>query len=262
MPQYRIAVFLLTASVGISGGAAPAWADVFRFIDEKGTIHFTDHLPARNKYQTVKLPEVPKKSGVRPSSKSNGAPISQAVNPNPVKFNVADKSKYGHHIQRISGKYSIDPLLVHSIVRVESDFKPRAVSPKGAMGLMQLMPETARLYRVRNVFDPEENIEGGVRFLSHLMKTYNRDLTLVLAAYNAGETAVNRYNGVPPFSETREYIYKVMREHRRVREELWSRPAGGEIQPVSAPYPTRPKVYRYKGEDGSYVLSDKPGQNL
>ena len=261
MIDYRVTVFILTACFGISAGS-PVWADVFRFIDKNGTIHFTDHLPKKKKFRTIKLPKIPKKAKVQTVQKSNGIGKSKKVNRSPTKFSVADKSEFGHYIQYISGKYSVDPILVHSIVRVESDFRPHVVSPKGAMGLMQLMPETVRSYQVRNVFDPQQNIEGGVRFLSHLMKTYNRDLTLVLAAYNAGETAVNRYNGVPPFSETRNYINKVRGEHMKVRNELLNGNTGSGIKRASTKYRIKRKVYRYKGKDGSYIFSDIPGQNL
>jgi soluble lytic murein transglycosylase-like protein len=113
-------------------------------------------------------------------------------------------------IRSASGRYGVDPHLVRAVIKVESDFNTQARSHKGAQGLMQLMPETAQLHRVNNAYDPEENIDGGVRHLRLLLDRYQGDLNLTLAAYNAGVKAVERHRGVPPFMETREYIRRVM----------------------------------------------------
>ncbi len=112
-------------------------------------------------------------------------------------------------IQRSASRHQVDPDLVRAIVRVESNYNPYAVSSRGAQGLMQLIPATARRFGVRDAFDPSANLEGGIRYLKHLMELYDGDLELVLAAYNAGENAVRRYNGVPPFRETRNYLRKI-----------------------------------------------------
>ena len=109
-----------------------------------------------------------------------------------------------------STRRGLDARLVRSVILVESNFNPRAVSPKGARGLMQLMPQTARRYGVTNVHDAAENIRGGVAYLSDLMTAFRGDLALVLAAYNAGEGAVQKYSGVPPYPETREYVRRAM----------------------------------------------------
>lgn len=115
------------------------------------------------------------------------------------------------HIREVAIRYRISPLLVAAIVEAESDFNPRAVSRRGARGLMQLMPRTAASVRVEDTFDPYENIEGGVRHLRRLMDRFNGDLPLVLAAYNAGEQAVLLYGGVPPYPETRRYVVRILR---------------------------------------------------
>lgn len=115
------------------------------------------------------------------------------------------------HIREVAVRHDISPLLVAAIVEAESEFNPRAVSRRGARGLMQLMPRTAASVQVEDSFDPYENIEGGVRHLRRLMDRFNGDLPLVLAAYNAGEQAVLLYGGVPPYPETRRYVVRIVR---------------------------------------------------
>lgn len=115
------------------------------------------------------------------------------------------------HIQEVAARYDLSPRLIAAIIEAESEFNPRAVSRKGARGLMQLMPETAASLQVAEPFDPFENIEGGVRHLRALMDRFNGNLPLVLAAYNAGEQAVAQYRGVPPYRETRRYVARIMR---------------------------------------------------
>ena len=113
-----------------------------------------------------------------------------------------------------AGRLSVDPALVEAIVAVESAFNPWALSPKGAMGLMQLMPQTATRYGVSDPFDPQENLTGGIRYLSDLLRLFDGDLPQVLAAYNAGENAVLRYRGLPPYRETRDYVRKVLARYQ------------------------------------------------
>ena len=117
--------------------------------------------------------------------------------------------KYDQIISSMAQKYNVDPDLIHSIIRAESNYNSHAVSPKGAVGLMQLMPETAKEYGVKDRYDPIENIEGGVKYLKDLFKTYGQKDDLVLAAYNAGSEAVKKHEGIPPFPETIQYIQRV-----------------------------------------------------
>ena len=141
-------------------------------------------------------------------------------------------------IQRLAQQYSVDPHLVQAIIRVESNFDPHAVSRAGAQGLMQLMPDTAARYRVEDPFDPQANIEGGIRYLRDLLRLFPSDLRHVLAAYNAGEGAVQQYGGMPPYPETQRYVERVLALY------------------TVAPPPPQGKIYRYRTASGSILLTD------
>jgi soluble lytic murein transglycosylase-like protein len=121
-------------------------------------------------------------------------------------------------IDEAARRHGIDPLLVHAVVHVESRYNRLALSPKGAEGLMQLIPSTARRFGVKNSFSSHENIEGGVKYLRFLQERF-QDLPRVLAAYNAGENAVERYNGIPPYPETQNYVYLVGRRYQELRRQ-------------------------------------------
>ena len=118
-------------------------------------------------------------------------------------------------IDQVATQYDIDPELVNAVARVESNFNPSAVSPKGALGIMQLLPSTADRFGVHDVYDPKQNIEGGVRYLKFLDNMFSGNLPLVLAAYNAGENAVKRFDGVPPYTETQNYIRKIQQFYKK-----------------------------------------------
>jgi len=122
-------------------------------------------------------------------------------------------------VNAASGRYRLDPDLVNSVIKAESGFNVRAVSPKGAQGLMQLMPGTASKLGVPNVFDPQANVEGGTRYLRELLERYNFDLVKALAAYNAGPERVEQFGGVPPFYETRAYVARVVRDFNKKKVE-------------------------------------------
>lgn len=141
------------------------------------------------------------------------------VLPVPQASYSSDSTRFDNIIASWSERYGIDPALVRAVVKVESDFNEVARSRKGAQGLMQLMPDTARLHNVANVYDPGENIEGGVKHLKLLVERFQGDLQLVLAAYNAGIQAVEKYGGIPPFAETKEYVRRVLNFHQRYRKD-------------------------------------------
>ncbi len=128
------------------------------------------------------------------------------------------KTKFDPHIFDLADTFKQDRALIKAIIQIESSFNPRAVSPKGAQGLMQLMPATANSYQVSDPFDVKDNLRGGIRYFAHLMNRYNNDVRLALAAYNAGETAVAKYNGIPPYPETQEYVKYVLRLHKNYQQ--------------------------------------------
>jgi hypothetical protein len=149
---------------------------------------------------------------------------------------IAEIVEIEAHIREVAVRYDIPPILVAAIVEAESEFNPRAVSRRGARGLMQLMPGTASSLRVTDTFDPYENIEGGVRHLRRLMDRYRGNLPVVLAAYNAGEQAVMVYGGVPPYRETRRYVSRILR--RIGRPDLVPQQRAGTVHTAVIPVST------------------------
>jgi len=158
---------------------------------------------------------------IGPRPVSFAAPAASAPAPRPDGFDDA--------VERISASQSLPPQLVHSVIKVESNYNPLALSPKGAQGLMQLMPATARRFGVVNPFDPIDNIQGGARYLKYLLDLYNGDYRLALAAYNAGEGAVEKYGSVPPFPETRNYLIQV---NQQIQKRFAAGPPPAESKPA------------------------------
>jgi soluble lytic murein transglycosylase-like protein len=212
----RFAVPLACASLAIVPlFPGVASADIFQYTDADGVVHFTSSRPsdARAKLYLrgvdAARPAVTKPSGgVAPGSFTAFAPQDK---------DVARFTRYDEWIREAATLYQIPEQLVRAVIKVESDYDPRAVSSAGARGLMQLMPDTADRLQVRDINDPRENIFGGVRYLRILANSFNGDLALTVAGYNAGEDAVMRYGGIPPYTQTRDYVVKVTGYYRRYR---------------------------------------------
>jgi hypothetical protein len=153
----------------------------------------------------------------------------------PTEVPVAERPQsLNEVIDTIGNRHHIDPDLINSVIRAESGFKPHAVSPKGAQGLMQLMPHTASQLGVANAFDPKSNVEGGTRYLRELLERYNFDLVKALAAYNAGPHRVEQYRGVPPYYETRAYVASIIRDFNRKKRAQQKISAASKSKPVTS----------------------------
>src|SRR5258705_3671416 len=172
-----------------------AGAQVYRLSEGDGTVHFTN-APTDPRYKNL-------------SGYSSGTSAGF------LRLPPADTARYTTEIKAAAERYGVSERVVQAVIRVESAFNPKAVSVKGAQGLMQLMPETASMLGVRNSFDPQQNIDGGVRHLRGLIDRFGNDLPLALAAYNAGEKAVVNHRGIPPFPETRDYVTRVLHLYDR-----------------------------------------------
>ena len=153
-------------------------------------------------------------------------------------------------VDRIAQKEGVEAPLVHSVILAESNYNPAAVSPKGALGIMQLIPSTARRFGVSDAFDPADNIQGGVRYLRYLLDYYHDDYTKSIAAYNAGEAAVDRYNGVPPYAETLGYVRTVAKHLTDERKNQAKQPASAVVAGEPAPAETRQHIQAEIGSDG------------
>ncbi len=189
---------LLTAfALGVSAG--PALADIYSFKDEHGVVHFTNIGGLDKRYRLIRR----EADNPGPSSMSQGAPVFMP--------RQADIQRYSSIVDSAARAYGVEKALVHAVISAESGYNQNALSRAGAMGLMQLMPDTARRYGVQNIMDPQENIHGGVRYLRDLLAMFQGNLELAIAAYNAGENAVIR-NGrkIPPYTETVAYVPKVL----------------------------------------------------
>jgi hypothetical protein len=215
-----IAAFLV--AVVASGAATPARAEVFRLSAPDGTVHFTN-APTDPRYRRMGL--------------------SSGTSAGWLRVPGGDTSRYAVEIREAAARYGVPERLVSAVIRVESAFNPRAISPKGARGLMQLMPETASMLGVRNTFDPQENIDGGVRHLRGLIDRFANNLPLALAAYNAGERAVATYQGIPPYPETRDYVTRVLHLF------------GGTLDGLAA---SRTVIYHRVEDDGTITYTNIP----
>jgi hypothetical protein len=229
---YRLAFGLI-----LMFGCPSLYAQVYSYVDANGVRVFTN-VPPGDSVNDLKVSCVP-----APSSTATAGTAGALT---------GKQNDYSEIIARYSSRYGVDPDLVHSMIATESAFNPNAVSPKGAQGLMQLMPATASRYGVRNPFDPEENISGGIRHMRSLLDMfagYEDSLKLSLAAYNAGENLVQRLGRVPAIPETNEYVRSILQRYGKADASSRS----------SAPAPVPlPAMYQYPDENGIPVYTNIP----
>jgi soluble lytic murein transglycosylase-like protein len=199
-----------------TGAPAEGHAASYRLTDADGVTHFTN-APTDPRYRNM------------PGMSGTGAGW--------LRLPPGVQARFTEEIKEIAGRHGVSASLVESVIRVESAFNPSAISRKGAQGLMQLMPQTASSLGVRNAFDPKQNIEGGVRHLRYLIDRYPGNLSLAVAAYNAGEGAVDRYRGIPPYAETQDYVRKVLNG------------GGGGLSSV---------IYRFEDSSGTVTYTNVP----
>ena len=179
------------AFVGVMLASSPSQADVYRFKDGNGVWHFSNTRSDPRYHLYLKSRGLSGKEYLK---------------------------KYDHIIKKAAEQFGVEVTFIKAIIRAESAFNPNAVSKSGAQGLMQLMPDTADDMAVRDPFDPEENIFGGTRYLSMLLKRFNHDKRLAVAAYNVGPTTVERHDAVPPIPQTRQFVERVMRFYREYKD--------------------------------------------
>lgn len=200
-------LFSCAAGLLLSGAAC---ADIYVFLDEQGTAHLSN-VPQDRRYRLLMRTPLDAVSAPLPGV-SRGRDLSMALR--------ARQKRFSAQVTMLAAAQQIDPALLHAVISAESGYSPNARSAKGAMGLMQLMPATARRFCVDDPYDPEQNMRGGALYLSELQQRYKADLPLMLAAYNAGEGAVARHgNRIPPYAETRQYVPRVLELYERYRRD-------------------------------------------
>ncbi len=201
-PSMRDMLPILALGI-VAAWSCSAVADIYAFTDANGVRHITN-VPQGDKRYTL----IYKSRHTRPKGWSDARAATH------WRLNTQAYAELIHHT---ASQYGIDPALVRAIMHAESGFDPQAVSPKGARGLMQLMPATASRFGVSDPSDPADNVRGGVAYLRFLLDLFKGDLRLAVAAYNAGEGAVQKFGGIPPYDETLTYVTRVMDLHGRYR---------------------------------------------
>ncbi len=221
--------------------AIPAHGQIVSYLDTNGKRVFINSDPA---------PARPSKIPLLRTAATGIAPrTTQTSFAEPPKISAAERAnreKIEQMIREVSDRYRVDPALVRAVIQTESNWNSSAVSRKGALGLMQLVPGTAQQLGVSNAFDPKQNLDGGVRYLHTLLQRYNGDLDKALAAYNAGPGAVDRAGGIPQYRETREYVQKVT--------DSYFRPGSNRLPRA---FEQRRPIYRAVEADGRVVFTNE-----
>lgn len=194
----RILIILLTLFM-----AKEVAADIYKFTDTDGRVYYTDE-PRHSLYKRII------------KSKTFKFPTFSNYHAKARVYKGANKQKFADLIEQAAYRHHVDAKLVHAVIQTESAYNSSAQSPKGAVGLMQLMPDTARRFGVTDRNDPDQNVDGGTRYLKYLINMFNPNIDLAVAAYNAGENAVIRYNNsIPPYPETQNYVKQVLALYRQ-----------------------------------------------
>ncbi len=208
----RVLTAVCVASL-IAGTSSPAHADIYRCKRPDGTQHYTNiREPGRRCQLVVRGSKKSRSSTSAKKSRSGASSASGTRSRDPARY-----SRYNGLIGEAARLYQLPESFLRAVMRVESDFNPTVVSRAGAMGLMQLMPRTARSMGVSDPFDARQNIHGGARYLRILANRFKGDLVLTVAAYNAGEGAVEKYHGIPPYKETQRYVRRVLKHYYAYR---------------------------------------------
>jgi soluble lytic murein transglycosylase len=197
MTRVIIKLFLVgifCSALIVVAAAAPVYADIYVYIDSGGVLHFTN-VPTSSNYK-IYIREKP-----------------------PMSLNSNITDRYDDLITEASKKHGVSFSLLKALIKIESDFNPRAISSAGAKGLMQIMPENIMALNIKDPFDPLENIMGGTRYLKKLIRRFDGKLPMALAAYNAGPSIVDRYKRIPPFNETEDFVEKVMKYYSILKKE-------------------------------------------
>ncbi len=196
-PWFRPSLAGVSSVLALTLASPSSQADIYKTVGSDGVISFTNSAKKGSELYERAAPK---------------RPVAMPHDSSPERY-----TRYDQHIREAATLYQIPEELVRAVIKVESDFDPRAVSPANAHGLMQLIPETAERMMVTDIFDPRQNVFGGVRYLRVLANLFNGDIELTIAAYNAGENAVIRTGGIPPFPETQEYVRRVLGYYRYYR---------------------------------------------
>lgn len=226
--RHILIVFLFVLSSFIT-----AYADIYKYVDENGVVCYTDAPFGKKANRVIK-------------EKADTMPVQQQI----ARIDSKDTTDYHSIVHEKAAVYNIDPSLIKAVIKTESNWNSRAVSRKGAMGLMQLMPATASEMNVLNPFSPEENIEGGTRYLKYLLERFNGNLTLALAAYNAGPRTVEKFRFIPPITETKQYVSKVLSLYN-----------GKMTHPLTEAYSAKKEdkpepIYKITLEDGTVLFTN------
>jgi soluble lytic murein transglycosylase-like protein len=243
--------------------SSPVQADIYAFVDKNGVRHLSN-VPSDPRYKLVMRTPAYSKRATQPSSYAPSSPYGgAAITPHSyarpetraksLRVNEQNRQRFAADVNRIAAQHRLEPALMHAVISAESSYNPWAVSPKGAMGLMQLMPGTATRFGVTNPYDPVANMNGGARYLRWLLDRFN-DPRLAVAAYNAGEGAVQKYgNQIPPYRETQNYVVRVLDFYQRYR----AGPYNTGTLALNTGYASDAGVNR--GGGGVTIITPRPG---